>query len=282
MEKVVRIGTTKVGKSNQSVFCKIEFSDDGRLSISGVIGPRKSGNCVGSCGQINMGFSSSDITSWAPGWNKEKLDLFLELWDKWHLNDTRPGCKHQMAEEWGSKGSKQLTLVDVKVETWNIRLKDVEIETQKAITRMYDWYRSCMDAKKGIFTKKDETPEQRSQRMRMERSKIAQFVNHPTTVPVIRFFHKVFVAALNNEAYEPKGQMEESWYAANGGPIKIKIEKKSSGWVRPTEHSDGVLTKACPVCGYQYGTAWVREEVPQNVIDWLFNLPDTDKIPAWV
>jgi len=34
--------------------------------------------------------------------------------------------------------------------------------------------------------------------------------------------------------------------------------------------------------GYLYGHAWLKEEVPQEAIEWLFNLPDTDKTPAWV
>ena len=40
--------------------------------------------------------------------------------------------------------------------------------------------------------------------------------------------------------------------------------------------------KPCPVCGYQYGHAWQTEEVPQEVIDWLFNLPESPVVPAWV
>ena len=27
--------------------------------------------------------------------------------------------------------------------------------------------------------------------------------------------------------------------------------------------------------GYQYGTAWLREEVPDHVLEWLFSLPGT-------
>ena len=38
----------------------------------------------------------------------------------------------------------------------------------------------------------------------------------------------------------------------------------------------------CPVCGYRYGSAWLREEVPQDVIGWLESLPDAKHQPAWV
>lgn len=34
--------------------------------------------------------------------------------------------------------------------------------------------------------------------------------------------------------------------------------------------------------GYKYGSAWNREEVPEEVLQFLASLPDTDKRPAWV
>lgn len=54
-------------------------------------------------------------------------------------------------------------------------------------------------------------------------------------------------------------------------------------WITPDEHPEGLLGAPCPVCGYKYGTKWLREEVPQDVIDWLFSLPEGDKrLPmAW-
>jgi hypothetical protein len=54
-------------------------------------------------------------------------------------------------------------------------------------------------------------------------------------------------------------------------------EKKYSNWYSPAEHPKGILCKPCEVCGYRYGTQWLYEEVPQEVIDWLFALPVGDK-----
>lgn len=53
------------------------------------------------------------------------------------------------------------------------------------------------------------------------------------------------------------------------------------------EHYDWarqVLTAAGmqPDNGYSYGSAWLREEVPADVVEFLRSLPDTDKKPAWV
>lgn len=34
--------------------------------------------------------------------------------------------------------------------------------------------------------------------------------------------------------------------------------------------------------GYKYGSAWLVEEVPADVLEWLFGLPPADRQPAWV
>jgi hypothetical protein len=59
-------------------------------------------------------------------------------------------------------------------------------------------------------------------------------------------------------------------------------EKKEAGWVTPDEHPEGLLEKPCPVCGYKYGSAWNKESVPHDVLDWLRGLPDTVITPAWI
>ena len=162
MKTIINPGKVKIGKMRRNIFCKISFID-GDLSISGVIGPMASGNCFGSCGQIDMGFKHSnpdhddkrthnpikpsDI-DFTRGWNSTKWYKFLEYWKLYHLNDLQAGCEHQRELGWNS----------------------------------YD--------------------------------------EHPA---------------------EP-----------------------------------------CPVCGYKYGTAWLKVDVPENVIDFLFGLPITTTTPAWV
>lgn len=55
-------------------------------------------------------------------------------------------------------------------------------------------------------------------------------------------------------------------------------KKEKAGWVRP----EGLLCKPCPVCGYEYGSAWLKREVPEEILEYLKNLPETVKKPAWV
>ena len=78
---------------------------------------------------------------------------------------------------------------------------------------------------------------------------------------------------LNDPLYEPR--KKEDWYSG-------ATEVKTLGWLYPDEHPDGILTKPCPVCGYKYGSAWKTEQVPEDVLQFLYNLPDTTKSPAWV
>lgn len=88
--KIVRIGRG----NNGSVYCKIVYTH-GKLSITGVEGPQRNGDCWGSCGQIIM--HEWDIQEFAPGWTPELMQQFREVWDQWHLNDMRAGSPNQEA-----------------------------------------------------------------------------------------------------------------------------------------------------------------------------------------
>jgi len=46
-----------------------------------------------------------------------------------------------------------------------------------------------------------------------------------------------------------------------------KREKKTAGWVHVGEHPEGLLMKPCEICGYKYGSAWLKEELPPEVIE---------------
>lgn len=61
-----------------------------------------------------------------------------------------------------------------------------------------------------------------------------------------------------------------------------KRETKTAGWVFPSEHPRGLLTKPCDVCGHKYGSTWRFEPVPEDVLEWLRALPDTQSTPAWI
>jgi hypothetical protein len=53
-------------------------------------------------------------------------------------------------------------------------------------------------------------------------------------------------------------------------------------WVTPQEHPKGLLGVACKACGYPYGSKWLREEIPADVVAFLRGLPESKRKPAWV
>lgn len=93
------------------------------------------------------------------------------------------------------------------------------------------------------------------------------------TLPVEEYAHLKEISArvmkatiaMNAPKYaehsEVKVLLAEGWIE----PEK-KTETKRAGWVYPAEHPDGVLCKPCPTCGYVYGSKWVYEEIPADVL----------------
>lgn len=220
-------------------FCEIAYENE-RLSIHGVIGPMKSGNCRGSAGQCTDSIRKGDPII-EEGWTREMVDKFCDIWDRWHLNDMHPACEHQRELGW----------------------------EEQAREPMFKYH----------FHLKAE-PE------KMKRQAEKEAVEHlKKGEPFTPDSEQIFYARLPQflTQYDPLNDEQAEYYEAyKSGSVYEKPEKTSRGWVRFDEDERGILCKPCPVCGYKYGTAWKHEPVPQDVIDWLFSLPDTPVRPAWV
>jgi len=48
------------------------------------------------------------------------------------------------------------------------------------------------------------------------------------------------------------GQKQDSW--------------NMLAWIRRDEHPEGLLSEPCPTCGYRYGTAWLKRDLPSEII----------------
>lgn len=116
MKKLLNPGRVLVDGILRQIFVRVSYID-AKLSIVGVIGPKKDGDCFGSSGQIDAEFThrnfqddprfgdliDSDDIVFNKGWDKEKwLDL-LDAWAKWHLNSMNAGCEHQRDLGWHKK-----------------------------------------------------------------------------------------------------------------------------------------------------------------------------------
>ena len=256
IKKVIRPGLVRIGNVLCSVFCKIEYAD-GKLSISGVEGPKSNGDASGSCGQIDMGYKHGnpdyddkryshpkEIESFADGWTNSMWLKFLDIWHDWHLNDMRSYCSHQRDLGWRMLASKEVNLYH-----WNLK--------QEVSSDQYRLKKHAIDC-----AKRDVKPVL-SDEQRLIICLECSIQTHTEKVdePIAKY-------------YEPKIPLYQS--------DKGHIEKKTLGWLYPKDHPDGILTKPCPSCGHKYGSAWLKEQVPTDVLDFLAKLPDADKQPAWV
>lgn len=88
-----------------------------------------------------------------------------------------------------------------------------------------------------------------------------------------------WVVTPTNEPPEPK-----AFYVPGIKPFERV--RRGNAWYQGSTLGEndprGLLGKPCPVCGYRYGSAWQKEDVPQNVLDWLAGLPNATAKPAWI
>ena len=233
-------GWTRSGKEIEAnAFCEINYKD-GKLSIHGVVGPTRGGNCQGGAGQcvdeIRKGKPTDD-------WSDEMLQKFCKYWDEWHLNDMRPYCEHQKQLGWAEQSGEF-----VMIRSYTLKSEAI------------------------------------SEQRKAERAAIDALKEGKTFTPTKE---QAFYASL---PYEIKTYDEEicderlDYYALkkNVAQFDSSIKKERRGWIRYEDSKIGLIGRPCPVCGYKYGHAWKREEVPEGVLQWLSDLPDSKKTPAWV
>lgn len=216
--------------------------NSGNLKISGVIGPRSNGDCFGSCGQC-----VDEIRRGEPvdGWNREMLNKFCDIWDEYHLNDMRPYCNHMKSLGW--KWNER-----IRVETW--------VLTRETLQRKRDAENRALECLKNGETfhpTKDETT----------------YAKMPYSIKRYGDDPEPYANTRYRESYELREK------DALGKP---SVEYKTRGWISYKENHLGFIGRPCPICGYSYGSGWIKEEIPEEVITWLLSLPDSKKKPAWI
>lgn len=217
------VGYVKAGYPERDVKVYVEIGWDGkRLSISGVEGPKANGDCLGGAGQIRL----DHVVPLDSGVDTGKLQ---GVWDRWHLNDMRPGCEHQR-------------LIDTT--------RKVEIVTYK-LTR--DAIVEQADLKRDTW----------ALLMRQGRVELSDDARALLELPYTR------TSAPDADS------------TASGRYEVDKRESKAIGWVTQAEHPEGMLSKPCEVCGYKYGSRWLSESVPEDVIAFLASLPACDAPKGW-
>lgn len=242
-KKTVMPGRLPHGRTGRYVPFHIGITHkDGTLSISGVVGASPSGNCSGSCGQNTDNLKDPDLRL-AEGWTQEMVDKLYEVWDNWHLNDMVPYCEHQKELGW-----RELAREKVNIYHWRLN--------SETILRKQEIKKAVMEAISHGFTV---TP---TAEQSMLTSLDYALITHTEEV---------------SEELKPYYIQKKPIYNGDTGHIETKL----LGWIKPNEHPDGILCKPCPVCEYKYGSAWKVEEVPEDVLEWLYNLPPAEVKCAW-
>lgn len=175
-------------------------------------------------------------------WTTEMLEKLCNIWDEWHLNDMRAYCQHQKELGWREQAREEITLYHYCLTDEAYKAKG---NAEKEALNSLKEGRTFVPTKEQSF-----------------------FANLPYGLDVYE--------ELSGELaqyYRPKKPL----YAGDRGFTETELR----GWVRYDKTDKGLLCKPCPVCGYKYGTSWLKEDVPQEIIDWLFALPTTKSDPLW-
>lgn len=175
-------------------------------------------------------------------WTPEMLKKFCDIWDKWHLNDMRPYCEHMKELGWIEHIQDK-----VKIEKWTLT-KEAYQKKENAEKRALNCLRN------------GETFE-------------------PTMEETAYANMKYSIEVYDDEDIPYKNAYELNEKDCLGHTNTKYITRR---WISYKDNELGFIGRSCPVCGYKYGTSWKIEEVPQDVIEWLNNLPETKVTPAWV
>lgn len=257
LTKIVRPGTVaEIGRSGNpvraGVYCKIEHKA-GRLSITGVVGPLGNGDAIGSCGQIDSSLAESlERGEYQPadGWSPELLREFLAIWNDWHLNDMRPHSPEMKAAGWPALAATPM------------------LGYEFTTTREIGEARRQAEAAALAALKAGETFAPRPEQ---------------TFAAALPYSLKIWTRADEAEPAPPSGYERAKHIGGHAsGSIKAP-ERKTLGWLRPSDHPDGLLgRKLDPADSVGYGGQWWHESVPESVLARLQSLPDSDRKPAWV
>lgn len=175
-------------------------------------------------------------------WTDEMLQKFCDIWNRWHLNDMRPYCSHMKELGWLKEREEK-----VKVEEWTLS-DDSYAKRHEAEKRAVD----CLKEGKTFTPTEEETI----------------YANLPYSINI-----------YNNE----DNPLKQYYHLKDKDSLGHSYTHyETRGWLNYKDNPLGMICKPCPVCGYKYGSSWLTEEVPDDIIEWLSNLPDTTVEPAWI
>ncbi len=225
----------KPGKNSETgnLYITIEYKikdGKGRLSITGVEGPRSNGDARGSCGQCIE--SLDRLESMYYQWTADDKIKLKNIWETWHLNDMKAGCEHQDADKVNWDTRKMIQVPKIGYGKNYKRASDLILKGVSS----WEEYQELLSESKMLELAHDN----------------------------------------NKVANEEKIKK-----AVELGVLKVEFESKNACHTYEKEHSEGFLSKPCPICGWKWGNGWGYREVPAEVLKWLAGLPESDTPHPW-
>jgi hypothetical protein len=162
----------------------------------------------------------------------------------WHMNDMRAGCEHQRKMKWGPGKTIALSpdhLTDAQHFTI---AHDMELERDRLFAKEMELFQNDLRSS--------------------SKARVAWISKHSSsgvcTIHDMELFDHLLTVHLESRALLQQKQLE--WREALIEEVTKKI---------PVEKFKGAIYQdcigaPCPECGYKYGTAWVMEPLPLNVI----------------
>jgi hypothetical protein len=157
--------------------------------------------------------------------NNPKVQRIVEVWDRWHLNGMCAACEHQRAAGWLEVAARKVTIYN-----WTLT------STTAALKR---------DTEKNAIK--------------------ALVAGETVTLTANQITLLSLSHSLKGRPVTLPGPLSPFYEPEKATTYSRPTEEKMLGWLREDEHPDGILSKACPTCGYKYGSAWLVEPLPAEI-----------------
>ena len=212
------------------------------------------------------------------------LDQFLEdypedemvrrihtVWSRWHLNDMHAGCEHQREMGWGHGHDVALSISEANP----VQLKSLQ-----------EYALNKLASKREKFIK--ETLDEWSDSRRKRYEAAQKILGHTLSIHEGNEVDRA-VEFLRN----PPKQQERPRYQGGRGLTSaeeltlarkmLELVKNNAEAEFPVQLKSEIFENSigapCPVCGYRYGSAWVYEPIPEDIIaeikSWEGNAEDS-------
>ena len=186
----------------------------------------------------------------------DMVQRIYTVWARWHLNDMNAGCSHQR-ETWD---------LDAKLVTGITRF---EFDTAKAYTAIARKLEKSREFSKKLPPRQRVFGRPPTEAAEKEACRIVSEANGITSD---RWRYYIRLKNIPDHVKHNKSWgmqlLKKMKVPDEAIPyIKIRYEEKSASQVAWDEYPGGLLGKPCEVCGYEYGTKWIYEKLPRDVLE---------------